>query len=600
MALGALGRDPIDGLVERALHRLARGESPRRIETERVDVKEEPGRRGPGGTVSPGEKTNEEAAAFLAEELACMANTPGGGALIVGVAGDGTRIGTRLDPDWLRHRIWERTSRQLTVAAREENLDGCRILILTSVEALAPVRYRGKLRWRVGTNCVEVDPIVWHSRMLKRIGFDWSDEPSGHTLNDVSPVACEVARGYLRESNGEDAGTGLASATDADLLRRLNLVKDSRQLTNAGSLLFVETPRPAVDYIRRDMPGGDSTLRIHGAGPLLAQVHRVEQAGEVANRVTHAAEGFARSRIRAIPPRTLREAIVNGIVHRDWLSPLPTTIEHVGDTLTVTSPGGFVGGVTPDNIITHPAVPRYRSLSEAMAALGLAEREGIGVDRMVRDMLAIGRPAPVISEIDGPYVRVVLLGGAPDEATAAVVAALVPPRAGSVDSLLLIEHLTRRGWVDAVSAVPVLQRSSPTETEEAIRRLAEARLGPDDPVSVIARVHGVPAHHPEAFRLSDVARSRLSHRCSRLRTPGGREALILDWSRGRGRVSTTEVADLTGLSKVSAGKLLTGLADAGHLQGSRPGRRGRGYYYVPVDTEEGSFVAEWDGTTHRG
>lgn len=211
--------------------------------------------------------------------------------------------------------------------------------------------------------------------MLERAGFDWSDEPSGRTLDDVSPVACEVARGYLRESDGDDAGAGLAGATDADLLRRLNLVKDSRQLTNAGSLLFVATPWPAVDYIRRDMPGGDSTLRFRGTGPLLAQVHQVEQAGAAANRVTHTAEGFARSRIRAIPPRTLREAIVNGIVRRDWQSPLPTTIEHVGDTLTVTSPGGFVGGVNPDNIITHPAVPRYRSLSEAMAALGLADRE---------------------------------------------------------------------------------------------------------------------------------------------------------------------------------------------------------------------------------
>ena len=175
--------------------------------------------------------------------------------------------------------------------------------------------------------------------------------------------------------------------------RRLNLVKGSRELTNAGSLLFVATPWPGVDYIRRDMPGGDSTLRIEGAGSLLMQVREVEQAGTVANRVTHTAEGFAHGRIRAIPPRTLREAIVNGLVHRDWLTPRPTVIEHVGDTLTVTSPGGFLGGVTPDNIITHPAVPRYRNLSEAMAALGLAEREGIGVDRMVRDMLAIGRSA---------------------------------------------------------------------------------------------------------------------------------------------------------------------------------------------------------------
>ena len=586
MALEILGRDPIDVLVERALHRLSKGEATGRIETERVDVKEEPGRRGPGGAVLPGGRTNEKAADFLAGEMACMANTEGGGALIVGVADDGTRIGTQLNPDWLRHRIWELTSRQLTVSARTANLDGCRVLILTCIEALHLVRYRGKLRWRVGANCVEVDPVVWQSRLLERIGFDWSDQPSDRTLADVSPEACEVARRYLRESNGGEVGTNLADATDADLLRRLNLVRDTHHLTNAGSLLFVETPWPGVDYIRRDMPGGDSTLRIEGAGPLVTQVHEVERAGGVSNRVTHTAEGFAHGRIRAIPTRTLREAIVNGVVHRDWLAPQPTTIEHIGDTLTVTSPGGFLGGVTPDNIITHPAVPRYRSLSEAMAALGLAEREGIGVDRMVRDMLAIGRPAPVISEIDGPYVRVVLLGGDPDAVIVALVAALTPSRAGSVDSLLLLEHLTRRGWVDADTAAPVLQRSSQTEAEEAIRRLADAHLGPGDSESLITQVQGIPPHHPRAFRLSNAARGRLAHRLAALRTSEGRGALILDWSRARGRVSSTEVADLTGLSKVSAGRLLTALADAGHLEGSRPKRKGRGFFYVPVKPGE--------------
>ena len=586
MALEILGRDPIDVLVERALHRLSKGEATGRIETERVDVKEEPGRRGPGGAVLPGGRTNEKAADFLAGEMACMANTEGGGALIVGVADDGTRIGTQLNPDWLRHRIWELTSQQLTVSARTANLDGCRVLILTCVEALHPVRYRGKLSWRVGANCVEVDPVVWQSRWLERIGFDWSDQPSDRTLADVSPEACEVARRYLRESNGGEVGTNLADATDADLLRRLNLVRDTHHLTNAGSLLFVETPWPGVDYIRRDMPGGDSTLRIEGAGPLVTQVHEVERAGGVSNRVTHTAEGFAHGRIRAIPTRTLREAIVNGVVHRDWLAPQPTTIEHIGDTLTVTSPGGFLGGVTPDNIITHPAVPRYRSLSEAMAALGLAEREGIGVDRMVRDMLAIGRPAPVISEIDGPYVRVVLLGGDPDAVIVALVAALTPSRAGSVDSLLLLEHLTRRGWVDADTAAPVLQRSSQTEAEEAIRRLADAHPGPGDSESLITQVQGIPPHHPRAFRLSNAARGRLAHRLAALRTSEGRGALILDWSRARGRVSSTEVADLTGLSKVSAGRLLTALADAGHLEGSRPKRKGRGFFYVPVKPGE--------------
>jgi len=561
------------------LHQLSQGRAPSSIELERVDFKEEGGRRASDGSVLPGSTTNEHAASHLAAEMACMANTPGGGAVILGVSDDGDPIGTRLNADWLRHRIWELTSGQLTVAVREESLDQCRILILTCIEALTPIRHGGKLRWRVGTNCVEVDPVVWQSRMLERIGFDWSEQPSGKTLDDVSPVALEIARRYLRESNGSHAS--LTEATDADLLRRLNLVKGERDLTNAAALLFVATPWSGVDYIRRDMPGGDSTLRIEGEGPLLAQIREIEQAGNAANRVTHTEAGFAHGKIWAIPPRTLREAIVNGLVHRDWLTARPTVVEHIGDTLTVTSPGGFVGGVTPANIITHPAVPRYRNLSEAMAALGLAEREGIGVDRMVRDMLAIGRPMPVIAEVDGPYVRVVLLGGSPDTAVVNLVAALSPAWTGNVDSLLLIEHLTRHGWVDAESATSLLQRSSSAEADEAIRRLADAGIGDAGSAPVVAPVQGVPSQQPKAFRLSDVVRRRLAHRLAPLRTREGREALILGWAQARGRVSSTEVADLTGTSLVSARQLLSGLVAADHLKPGRPGSRGRGFFYVP-------------------
>ena len=89
-------------------------------------------------------------------------------------------------------------------------------------------------------------------------------------------------------------------------------------------------------------------------------------------------------------------------------------VEQVGDEERVTSPGGFVGGVNSDNIITHPSVPRYRSLADAVDSLRLTERGGIGVDRMVRDMLALGHRPPIIQEVEGPYVRVILLGGDPD------------------------------------------------------------------------------------------------------------------------------------------------------------------------------------------
>ncbi len=573
-----LGPDPLDEQVEEMFALLERGRAPSRAETSRVDVKEEPGRRGPQGRVLPGHGENEEAARYLAGEMACMANTAGGGAIIVGVADDGTRIGTSLKREWLRHRIWELTERKLTVAVRDAEFYGCRLLVLSTHEAIEPIRYRGRVRWRVDDNCVEIDPTTWYSRRMHSLGYDWSAQSSGHTLADISPIAVEIARRYLKRSNHRDA-TDMADAGDEDLIRRLNVVDGSDGLTNAGSLLFVDTPDIGLDYIRRDVPGGDSINRVRGRGPLLGQIADVEKAAADANRTRHLPLGFVVRRTRSIPTLVIRETIVNGVVHRDWNSPQPTTVEHIGDQMAVTSPGGFIGGVNVTNIITHPAVPRYRSLAEAMSSLRLAEREGIGVDRMIRDMLAIGRPAPEFYEVQGPYVRVSLAGGEPDHEMIGFLDAIEPkPSDEDVDLLLIVEHLISRGWADVSSVAPVLQRSA-METGAALTRI-EAVTSSGSPV--IARVRGVPSDHPPAYRLSDHSRNALAHRRRPNTTPERREAIMLDWARSRGRVSSTEVADLTGLTVVYAGKLLTSLADNGLLAGSRQKRIGRGFHYLPV------------------
>ena len=351
-------------------------------------------------------------------------------------------------------------------------------------------------------------------------------------------------------------------------------------------MLFVETPNIGIDYMRRAVPGADATTRVRSARALLEQVWEVDRASEASNRIVHVPERFAHGQLRAIPARALREAIVNGVAHRDWLSPHPTTVEHIGDTLTVTSPGGLIGGIAPTNIITHPAVPRYRSLAEAMASLRLAEREGIGIDRMVRDMLAIGRPEPEISEIEGPYVRVGLVGGEPDNEVVNFLSHLVPPVIGSdVDALLLLDRLAKSGWTDRIAAGPVLQRP-PVETQAAIERLSAAQI---DGAAVIVQVKGVPVDQSPAFRLSDVSLRRLSGRVAHLATPEGRTRLILDWAAARRRVSTTEIADLTGLSVPYVGSLLSGLEDDGLLAPGRENKLGRGFFYVPVDPQIGSW-----------
>ena len=582
MAIGSLGPDPVEQQVEYALSLWEQGEAPSRIETAQVDFKEEPGRRGPGGAILAGASENEAAAGYLAGEMACLANTPGGGAVILGVADDGLAIGTHLDPEWLRHRIYQLTDRMLTVAVKVLQTDQTRLLVVSAPPAIEPIRYQGRIRWRVDDNCVEVDPATWHDRQMRLRKFDWSALPSGHTLSDVNPTALEAARSYLRENDRAD-GTDLARASDEDLVRRLGLVDGDDRLTNAGSLLLVETPDVGIDYIRRDVAGGDSINRYSGTGPLLTQIARVEQMCQAANRTEHVTSGFSHRQVLHLPSRAAREAIVNGVAHRDWLAHQPTTVEHIGNELSVTSPGGFIGGITPQNIITHPPEPRNRSLAEAMATLRLAEREGIGVDRMAADMLAIGRPPPAFSEIEGPYVRVTLSGGAPDKAMVGFIDAIEPPsRRSDVSLLLIVEHITRHGWADADSVAATLQRS-PAESEFALSN-ASAATSSGHPI--VTPVDGVPADQPAAYRLSDNSRTALSHRLAHLDTPDSREALILDWARKRGRVSSTEAADLVGLSQTYAGRLLTELASSEHLTQNRQQRKGRGFHYLPAEPTE--------------
>jgi ATP-dependent DNA helicase RecG len=144
--------------------------------------------------------------------------------------------------------------------------------------------------------------------------------------------------------------------------------------------------------------------------------------------------------------------------------------------------------------------------------------------------------------------------------------------------LLIIDHLTRTGWIDTATAMPVLQRPE-GETRAAIMRLASANSARD---AVLLPVKGVPPGQQDAYRLSDPARRRLAHRTGHLSTPEGRKAELTDWANKRGRISSTEAADLTGLSIPYAGKVLTSLEEEGILKPGRAGKAGRGFYYVPA------------------
>lgn len=578
-----LGRDPVADEVERVLDALESGAGRDDIgENVHVDLKEEPERRDRAGVLQPATARSDRAADALAGEAACMANSDGGGALVVGVGDDGSLIGTALDAEWLRSRIYDLTERKLTVDVRPVEIRGVRLLVIRAPQALEPIRWRGRLAWRVDDRCVEMDATTWHSRRMTRERFDWSELSSYVDPREARPAALEIARRHLRAS-GEVAAAQLAAAPDQEMLRRLNAVDGDGYLTNAGALAFVGRGDPALDYIRRSFPAGDSRRRVRESGlSLLEEVEAVESAVDAFNEERHIRRGLVIGRLKELPAAAVREALVNGVVHRDWASPAPTVVEHIGRTLAVTSPGGFIGGVTPQNIITHPSQARNRALAELFASLRIAEREGVGVDRMVRDMIAVGYPPPAITEIAGPHVRAALLGDSLDEAWIRFISRLRPDDAReSLTVLLLLRHVVSNRWFDVASVAPVLQLNQ-AETAEAVHTFCQVTVGRRP---LVERVAGVPEGQPPAWTLSAEAHEALSGEddaVGRVREQVDRATITLTWARARGRVSSTELSSIFHVAPQGVNRLLTRLRDEGYLEPSRASGTGRGFYYRPT------------------
>lgn len=571
------GGDVVAEQVRAALAAIATGQTiPERTH---FDFKEEAGRRDKTGVVAPGMAQNEAAAQSLAGEVACMCNTPRGGALIVGVTKDGTVMGTSLDIDWLQRRLYELLQRRISVVVTDESLGSARVLVIRCPPALEPISYQGRAKWRVGDQCVDVDFAAWQRQRADVAGYDWSNQPTAVPMTHVRPEALAIARRYLRDS-GDDRSMDLATASDHDLLRRVGLITADEMLTNAGALLLVGRGDPALDYIRRATSGADSQERINEPGrSLLEEIEQVFTTARAYNPEVHVEQGLVIGRPRALPERAIREAIVNGVAHRTWLDPNPTTVEHVGGTLRVSSPGGFVGGVHADNIINHPSVSRNTALTAALAALHVAERQGIGVDRMFVDMLRMGHPEPEIAERDGPRVLTVLAGDRPDTGWMRWLAAIGGLAQSDLRVLMSLHRLATRWWTDDADLAPYLQVSA-VEAEQAIRQLETLDLSGHP---VVREVEGVPADRGvTVVALTPYARDELAAYRAESGIPHHdptREAIALNYADAAGRVSTTELGSILGVSPTNLGAVLRSLERNGVLEPSRPNRRGPGFYY---------------------
>jgi ATP-dependent DNA helicase RecG len=563
-----------------ALNAVASGVKACDVESEGVDFKEEAGTVGRGGKRDPIDPEHEPAAKALAEEVACMAMSDQGGVIVVGVndkeSGKAAFVGSHLDLDWLRRRIHALTQPNLSIDFPEEVMKGGKRLYLINVPpTLSEIRSGGKLRGRQGTDCVELDGDRAREFLERRRSYDWSAEASSEHFSKCDPDALLSAHRHHAARHGVPAGS------DLELLRRLGVLMDDGedpQLNQAGAVLLCayEPSVERLDVRVVDVEGAVSSDRATLKAPVLTAFDEAWKKIERAFPAHPIIIGAQRRDERPIDQRALREALVNAIMHRDYRMPRASIIAMLigspADTFKVASPGGFPEGVDKDRLLAARSLPRNRALADAMRALGLAEREGVGIGVMHLAMLRDGHPAPEIYP-DAGDVICRLHGGSVDRDVR-----------GFFDGLVASDEHFEEDVRSHIAITELLTRT-PLRVEALARA---AQCSPGEALAVLERLAASGAverllNRSHSFRLTKQSRNALRSRISyrRRTTADDQWDLVRAFLDVEDEIGRQDASALLAVSEGRASRVLSNLHKDEKIQLVRSAR-GRGVRYKLV------------------
>ena len=135
--------------------------------------------------------------------------------------------------------------------------------------------------------------------------------------------------------------------------------------------------------------------RIDMKQPITTVLDRLTEKIQNDNKIESVQIGLFRLEVSEYSEKVFQEALLNALSHRDYRQQGAIYVKHYPDKIVIENPGGFLDGITADNIITHPSVPRNKLITETLQNLRYVQRTGQGVDIIFKEMVSMGKPYPV-------------------------------------------------------------------------------------------------------------------------------------------------------------------------------------------------------------
>lgn len=362
---------------------------------------------------------------FDFEKLVCycvaLANE-GGGKMILGVTDKRPRrvVGSQAFPNLVQARSGVSERIGVRLGSEELNHANGRVVVfhIPTHPIGIPLHYKGTYWMREGEELVPMKADRLKS-IFAEVVLDYSAEfCTGSSLSNLDTDAIERFRVLWIEKSKNQL---LASLSHSQLLTDAELLVDD-QVTYAPLILFgnrqalnkhLGQSEVIFEYRSSDASGPAAQREEFRQGVLLT-LDTLWNTINLRNDRQPYQYRLAMVDVPTFNERACREVVLNSVVHRDYQREGSVFVRQYPRRLEVVSPGGFLPGISIDNVLWSQS-PRNRRLSEAISRCGLVERSGQGMNRIYEACIRESKPEPDFTHTDSAQVWVTLRGEIQDE-----------------------------------------------------------------------------------------------------------------------------------------------------------------------------------------
>lgn len=316
----------------------------------------------------------------IKKEIIAFANS-NGGRIIIGVNDDGKVIGVndvKTDMECLSSMIKDGISSNLTyyTSINHEVVENKDVIVLTINEGPDKPYYLTDKGYtpsgvylRSGNTKVPAN-----DETIKKMIFDSFQLPYEELVSKEQSLHFK----YLKEKfNEKDI------PFNSNVKKTLKIVNIKGEYTNLGLMLSDECPFSIKYAMFEGITPFVFKDRKEFTGSLLKQVDEAEKYIDFYNKIRSTFSGFQRVDARDFPPFSIREALLNAIIHRDYYFSGSILVSLYDNRLEITSLGGLLKGMTLEDLYKGVSNTRNKNLANVFYRLDYVESFGTGIIKIL-------------------------------------------------------------------------------------------------------------------------------------------------------------------------------------------------------------------------